>query len=1221
MNRLRCLLLTLCVIALAIAPMYAQKTTGVLTGVVTDPSGAVVANAPVTVTDTATGATRTVKTDAQGVYSVPELNPTTYRINVKAANYKESVTNGVEVHVASTATVNIKLQLGKITETVEVEANAVQVQTDSAVLGSVVDAQQVAELPLNGRNFMGLTQLAPGVSAGNGYDGVSKGLKGGVDFSVNGNAVTNNLYLVDGANNNDRGSNRTILIYPSIDSIAEFKMLQNSYGPEYGQASGSVITMVTKGGTNQFHGSVFYNGRNDLLDAYDYFARGINTKNKLRINDYGFSVGGPVIKDKLFFFYSQEWNKEIRGVSRSSCVPTLSERAGDFSKDFVNVNGSMRDQCNAAQPINQATGGPLVLASVSKPGQDFINWFPTPNRTLTAGTQGNNWAQSQAAAQDYRQENARVDYNVTKNHVLMGRFTQDNWQNPNSQSFTGWGDSIFPVLNSSWYQPSKMIIGKLTSTIGNSIVNDAEFSYSNNRINILPGGSNPGLLDSFTNDFPSLYPNSMKNSKKGVPNTLWGGFGGYGSNTTFWLQAPWNNQLDMYSVRDDISKVSGSHTFKAGVLLDFNGKEEDTGDAGSERISIGGVANKDNAGNLLPASNVGSGNTLADFMTPGLQFNLNENSVNVRSKAYWRDYEFYFGDTWKARKNLTVELGLRYSLLFTPYQLDNQATSFQPWLYDPTKPASDACNGLWTVPGTDPCGDANKQFGTSWSKAAIGPNKYLENQNYHLFAPRLGLSWDPSGTGNWAIRAGVGQFYNRDHVSPWFEMMNQSPFSVASPNYVRTLDGATPANLLAGTASPTGGRSPTSLVPNSWQWNLAIEHTFAKETALQIAYVGNSAIHQLKSYDINVATYGKSVACPLSNTVYDPTNEAADKNGYVTNPSSFATTAWTCGAYGIGSSYNSLLRPFGHDGQLLYFDQSGHATYHALQMVFKTRYKRSQFTAAYTWSHSVGNVALDDSTGPGTGSLTYLDYHQGTLDRGNTPINRPHIFVANGTYFFPELKGSKGIVRNILGGWELSGITQATSGHSNDITQNVSEDTARFAKDPVTGKLMYTSYGASSIYGLTTGTYTPLLTGSNCNADMKAAQIFDPAAFTLIGQQLGVVNANKAPRYSCLGPHYINTDFSIDKNWKLTERVGMQFRLDFFDMFNHANFNANNLNNGNPVANINCGAAVGGVYQPCSPTNNTITRETKTAEGVFGNSTATVGNHGRELQYGLRITF
>src|SRR5690242_16164372 len=342
-----------CALFLFLLPLHAQKITGTISGVVSDPTGAVVANATVTITNVATGLARTATTSEIGEYSAPDLPNGTYRIVVKAPNFMESVVEKVEVHVASTALVNVQLKIGSASEQVTVEANAIQVQTDSAQLGEVVLGQQVKDLPLNGRNFVQLTQLQPGVSSARTFDAVGKGLKGGVDFAVNGNSMTNNLFLVDGANNNDIGSNRTILIYPSLESIAEFKLLRNAYGPEYGQASGGVINIVTRGGSNNWHGSAFYSGRNDALNAYDWFAarqafndraKGVinpatgtvySNPNKdkpiLRRNDYGYSLGGPVKKDKLFFFWSQEWNREVRGVPRTGCVPNAAELNGDFS--------------------------------------------------------------------------------------------------------------------------------------------------------------------------------------------------------------------------------------------------------------------------------------------------------------------------------------------------------------------------------------------------------------------------------------------------------------------------------------------------------------------------------------------------------------------------------------------------------------------------------------------------------------------------------------------------------------------------------------------------------------------------------------------------------------------------------------------------------------------------------------------------------------------------
>src|SRR5579862_6927629 len=455
-------------IPLLLVPVYGQTTTGTISGVVTDPSGAVVAGATVTLANSETGLVRTTTTGTAGEYTAPDLSPGSYVVAIKQTGFREFVTNKVELHVSSQTVVNAQLQLGNTAEAITIEANSIQVQTDDASLGEVVEGQQIRNLPLNSRNFVELTQLAPGVSPANSFNMVGKGLAGGVDFAVNGNSIKDNLFLLDGVNNNDIGSNRTILIYPSLDSIAEFKMVRNSYGPEYGQAGGAVISIVTKSGTNQWHGGVFYSGRNDKLNAYDFFSaqnavadRQKNVFNPvtgsiysspnedkplLRHNDWGYNVGGPVKKDKLFFFWNEEWNREIRSKYQSGCVPNAAERTGDFSGgvtcgDFItSVLAPGSTTIGIPNSVSTAPGS-NVIASPMQGMTDMMNFFPLPNQTCdltaigaTAAT-GNsasckNWQANLSSAVFWREENARGDYNLTKNHVITFKYTQDSWSNP-----------------------------------------------------------------------------------------------------------------------------------------------------------------------------------------------------------------------------------------------------------------------------------------------------------------------------------------------------------------------------------------------------------------------------------------------------------------------------------------------------------------------------------------------------------------------------------------------------------------------------------------------------------------------------------------------------------------------------------------------------------------------------------------------------------------------
>ena len=1188
------------------APMLAQSTNGVVVGQVTDPTGASVPAAAITLTNVTTGATREAKTNGSGEYRLDDIANGTYKLQVVSPNFRSYVANNVIVNVASTTRIDPKLAVGNVSEVVEVSAEAIQVETESGALGTVVDGVQIKELPLNGRSFVELTQLGPGVSGANNFDSKNKGLQGGVDFSVNGNPTTNNLFLVDGANDNDVGSNRTILIYPSIESIAEFKMLTNSYGPEYGQASGAVISIATRNGTNTFHGSAFYSGRNDALAAFTYFAKRnantgqpLNGKDKLRRNDYGYSIGGPIKRDKLFFFFNEEWNHEIRGFTQSACVATAAERAGDFSNSVGNDgNGNPVMSCNEPQPTFSAAlaqpGNAHILKAVDPAGALIAQYYTLPNKPLNVG--GNNWSQSLPSFLKYRQENGRLDFHINDRNVLMGRYTQDTWSNPSYNGNQYWGDTAFPVINASWAQPSKMAIGRWTSTISNTLVNDAEFAYSNNRINITSGGTNPNLLNQLSAAIPSLYPQSLKTSGAGTP-TVWGGLGNYGSGASIWSIAPWSNTLDIFSARDDLSKLAGRHSFKFGASMSLDGKNEDSGPASNERPTVGGFGDGsvDAADATHPKSTgVRTGNTLANVLIPGNPFFLAESSTNIRAQLRWQDYEFYAGDIWKVTPRVTLSYGLRYSLLRNPVAANDMATNFQPSLYDPSKPASDACNGLLHVPGKDPCGDANKKFGTNFSSGVAGTNRSLVANNNHLIAPRVGVAWDVFGTGKTSIRLGAGEFFQRERVSRYV-LENNAPFSVSVSNYSRALGGATPSSLTGAGASPTGGIDPAAILPTSLQWNVTVEQELARNTVIQTSYVGNRGMHLTSSYDIN----------------------------------SIKQANWTAATFGGGNNIDSF-RPFHYNG-LTYFSHNGDSNYHSLQALFRTQFKSLRMQAAYTWSHSIADIVTDDSGG-GTGSQSFTDYTNPRLDRGNSATNRPNIFVANATYLAPKLEGHGFVTRGVLGGWEVTGITQADSGNSFTIFQGgVGENTSVIgaALDPTTGKYGLPS-GAGSLTALfqtgLVGNQRPLK-GQGCSSSQSGDQIINPNAVTLLGYHLGTLDANTAPRGYCHGPRLVSTDLSLDKNWKVRDRVTIQFRMDAFDLLNHANFRPDQ-GSFSVAANVNCGSsfrgpnssgALGTVYAPCSATNNVVTSTTPGQN--FGKSTGLVGNAGRQLQYGLHVEF
>ncbi len=632
----------------------------------------------------------------------------------------------------------------------------------------------------------------------------------------------------------------------------------------------------------------------------------------------------------------------------------------------------------------------------------------------------------------------------------------------------------------------------------------------------------------------------------GIP-TLWGGFGAYGNGQNMWMIAPWTNALDIYTVRDDFSKVLGAHTIRFGGFLGYNGKHEMNG-ANSQQYPTFGSSDWD--------TNMPTGNQLANVMVPGAKWGLSEPSVNLDNQIRWRDYEVYVADNWKARRNLTLDVGLRYSILNPPFNPNNAVSNFIPSLYNPAL-GSNGCNGIMSAPGTDYCSQSNKLYGTNFVPGTPGPNKYLQNLKYNAFSPRVGVSWDPRGDGNSAIRAGFGIFYQRDRTSPLgYALTNNVPF-VLNANVTRTLDGPNAPGLPTGGAAPTGGVNPAAKIPYSLQWNLAAEHAFNKSMTLEVAYVGNHAVGVLNDWDQNYVL---------------PQN-------------------WLAASFMGGSAINSV-RQFGAGswGQINNFIHNGSASYNSLQALFKYQVQKFQVQAAYTYSHSIGDIQLDDSSA-GIGWHTYMWGVNPSLNRGNTQINRPQIFVANIVYYLPDLKGQNEIVQSVAGGWELGAITQYASGTSTTFSQNgVSENT-----NLTIGNV---NSGLQALFGSgVNNNQRPLATSQGCSAGTGGSQVLNPNAATLVGYQLGTIPTNIMGIGSCAGPGYVNTDFSIDKNWRVWgERLRIQFRFDMFNLFNHANFNGGSSINGTQggsIANsVNCGAVNGAglTNHAASPTTSLAAR-------------------------------
>ena len=938
----------------------------------------------------------------------------------------------------------------------------------------------------------------------------------------------------------------------------------------------------------------------------------------------------------------------------------------------TNANPNPTTTCNAPPPANftqgvggvwtatsnipaasRAAGNPYAIANPDAVGQLLAAYYPAANQTpANYGTLGGsdlNYAQNVPTRAPWREENVRVDYNLTKKNAITFRYTQDAWSIPAPNNAFGWGDDPFATYQGSWNQPSRSILGRLTSQISNTLINDFEFGYAHNAIIISAQGSEtPGLSAQFDKAFQPIWPASGK-TPGGIP-TVWGGLQHYGNFASIWAIVGYNNDMSLYTYQDNVTKIQGTHAWKFGGVFSANHKNENQF-GGGDRPTFG--LNDVGWGNI----GIVTGNTLANVLLPGTGANpqtiagVGETNINPVDHGKWHDLEFYAGDTWKIKRNVTLTYGFRWSFLREPYDDDNRMASFSLAAYDPARPAADACNGVILVPGTNFCTAAAAASGLPLSAGTPGVNRALINNNNHNIAPRLGIAWDVFGTGKTALRFGGGQFYQRERVSPQVGLSNTAPFAIGA-NVTRSLD--TAPSLAGASTSPSGGRSPRGVAPNSWQWNISVEQQVAHNTSLQVGYVGNVGIHQTTTYDINqVPESGLGLGAFLG---------ASAKGASFTSGSAgpVGTTCPQGGTFNAGAckyttpSINSLRPASNFAGIVNYFSRDGHSSYHALQVQFRSRLRNfSSVQAAYTWSHTIADFEQDAANGGGSqGSFT--DVQNRRADRGNATINRPNIFVFNEVFFLPKLAHQNAFVRESVGGWELNTIFTAESGNSITVYQTGASAAGlnsilHIQLDPVASPLNCTDSagnkfpcGISSLSGTGyTNTQRPnAAPGTSCNSGVSGNQIFNPNAFTLIGMQIGTIGS--APRGACHGPHYVNGDIGVYKNWKIKEKYGLRFSVDFFNAFNHSNFDATYIqgtgsNNGSGTwaaagGAVYCGPSttvmISGVpwtqYEPCGTSNRVVSAyangtTTNGANPGFGSTIVTKPN--RELQYGLKFTF
>ena len=1101
-------LLLLCIGLLVGVPAQ-SSTAGSITGTVRDPNGGAVPKAEVTITEEKTGASRTVTANDDGFYNATSLLPGVYSVSASPAGFKKTVSTGVELHVNENKTVNLDLQVGQVTETVTVTSEQSGVELRSGEVSSLVSEKQVTELPLNGRNYAQLALMVPGVSpvtqsgAGGAFATRGTGLNSGVDMSVNGNQSNANLWTVDGVNNMDVGSNRTLLVFPSVDAIQEFRVERNSFSAEFGQAQGAVINLITKGGSNEFHGTLFEFFRNDALNANNFFLnRAGQPKPELEYNNFGGNFSGPIVKNRVFFFWSEEWRREKRGQVLSARVPTAAEKTGDFSGTLTgNLPHRPGMTCTTPGP-NPADPGcfpnnRIPVNQLSPGGLAYMKLFPNPT-----GPGIGDWATSQLQPINTRQDLIRGDINITDKMNLMVRYINEYWDHKGAAG-NFWGDAPYPTITSDWSQPSHSFAVKLTNTLTSNAVNEFQFSIAGNDIIITTSPETQALEDEIAAAIPTVFPKADGDVGGSIPSLFWGA-GGYAN---IWHQAPWANREDLYIWKDDFSLVKGSHDFKFGALFSHNFKDEPGvgGGGGNQQATIQGCGEQ-------------TGHCIADLLLRDtVLLNYTEIQTTEIAEGRWQDFEFYVNDTWKVHPRVTLTMGLRYSTFKPAWEKDNRISNFIPSLYN----GVDFNTGLVTA-------DEGEQLG--FSRALVKTYKAG-------WQPRFGVAWDIFGTGKTAVRAGFGRYMSRSNViedllrltgnPPWTTSVsagsgwNGAGTTLANCPTCRSLDTINPGliNNVAG-VNPNAGFAavdPGFRPPESYQWNLTISHQLFQDTTLEASYIGNHGLHIWRR-NVNRNDIPANVACRGSEC---DGSSAPARLQIARAGMNVASPVPGVGVQdqGVLIADNRVLRGVGN---ITTDESNGNSSYHAMQLWLNRRFSnRLAFQAAYTWGHSISDVALTSFTN------TTSDPFNFASDKGDADLDRRHTFVGNVVYVLPSFREWGKAAEFALGDWQLNAIGSYFGATPVDIITGVN------------------TLGTASAVG-----QRPNYTGAPLYLTGDPTRHLNPAAFaTPAPGQLGTLGKG-----AVRGKAITNIDFSMAKNWRFKERYGFQFRAEFFNVFNHANF-------------------------------------------------------------------